>query len=78
MFRVIVISFILYLIYRLFKNFFFTKSSQNKEHLHLDAGQKMFPCDKCNVYVPESQLIKIDNKVFCSSDCAQKYIDENK
>ncbi len=80
MFRILIFFLIFYLIYKFIKKFF-SADNKNKSRERVNTkinGEKIIPCEFCKVYFPQSQAILMDGKKFCSKNCVEKYLTENR
>ncbi len=81
MFKTIILFLIFYLIYKIIKKIFLSKRLYTPPERYDNDnktinGEKIIPCEYCQVYFPESEAEKANGKLFCSNECAQKYIKE--
>ena len=78
MFKIFIFFLLFYLVYKFFKKFFFTNSQHKEKYNDTNQinGEKIVPCNFCNVYFPESNAILMDGKKFCSKECVNRYIEK--
>jgi len=69
--RLIVITLIIYLLYRMYKSWSINKklsSARQKEPL-----KNIVRCSNCSLHIPENEAISQDGKYFCSKAHLEQY-----
>ena len=81
--RLVIIVFLAYFVYRLFKGLFVKSNSNNYSRQRADGViDEMVQDPYCKTYIPRREAIKKvlggNEILFCSKECADKFESENK
>ena len=74
--RLVIFAVVIWLIWRMVKNFNAKLASQGKRKDKLE-NQNMVACRYCSVHVPEKEALNHDDDWFCSEAHKQKFLDDN-
>lgn len=76
-FKLIILSISIYVIYSLIKKKFFkSEELENKEKK--ENATSMIECNCCNLYITKEDSIKSQNLYFCSEECIKKKYKEER